>query len=78
MRSGAVRELDEAHGTVMEIDDSTPEVLSTLMAKIKYIQDCMVLKGKVTSESFLEDNPIGTRVNDHGGNVVPRGNYTKG
>ena len=60
MRSDAVSQLDEAGGTLMEIDDSTLETMSTLMAKIKYLQDCMVLKAKATSESFPEDNPIRT------------------
>ena len=60
LRSKAVLEVDEAVGTLMEIDDFTPETVSTLMAKIKYLQDCMVLEAKATSESFPEDIPIRT------------------
>ena len=62
MLSEASTALEEAGGALMEIDDSTPEEIPTLMARHKYLQDCIVLKAKAISDSMPEDRVARTAI----------------
>ena len=46
----------KAGGALMQIDDSTPEEASSVMARIKYMQECTTLKAKTMKDAMHEDN----------------------
>ena len=54
--------LEEAGGALMEMDDSTLEEIPTLMARHKYLQDCIVVKAKAISDSMPEDGVARTAI----------------
>ena len=62
MLSEASTALEEAGSAVMEIDDSTSEEIPTLMPGHKYLQDCIVMKAKVITDSMPEDSVARTAI----------------
>ena len=62
MLSEASAALEEAGGALMEIDDSTPDDVRALMARHKYLQDCIVLKAKAMSDTLPNDSVARTAI----------------
>ena len=44
----------------MQIDDPTPEETSSLMPRVKYVQDYIIVKAKSMRGSMLEDSVAST------------------
>ena len=62
MLSEASVALDEAGGALMKMDDSTPDEIPALMARHKYLQDCIVLKAKAMSDTMPHESVARTAI----------------
>ena len=56
MRRESQDALDKLGGALMDVDDSTPDEVSSLMAKVKFLGDRIVLKVRTLDVS--EDHPL--------------------